>query len=383
MRVLLVNAFGTDTSAGGAERYAADLCRGLRARGVDVHVLSAFASSGECDAPTRHLHAADPRRSTARRLRNHLRDLASPASPRLRALVDEIAPDLVHTNNLPGIGAGVWEIARRGGIPVVHTVHDYHLLCPKVTLTRDDGTPCRPHPLLCGARTRRLGRWAGAVSDIVAVSQFALDAHRDVFPRARAHVIRHPLAAPASASPAQAPAALRVLGYLGALERNKGVGVLLEATPRLVELGCRVRVAGDGRMKDEVAEAAGRVDGLEYAGRVDGLDKEAFLDACDAGVVPSVWPEPGGPPFTVVEWLARRRPVLVSERGGLAEVAATLPGCITVAPTADALVETVRGLLAPTRFADAAARVEPLEDVGEIERWLDAHEAVYAPALGS
>ena len=49
-----------------------------------------------------------------------------------------------------------WQAARRQGIPVVHTLHDYWLLCPSTTLTRRDATPCRPSPFLCGARTRRM-----------------------------------------------------------------------------------------------------------------------------------------------------------------------------------------------------------------------------------
>src|SRR5205807_1521843 len=81
--------------------------------------------------------------------------------PALRRAIADARPDLVHTNNLPGISSAVWESARQAGVPIVHTLHDYHLLCPRTTLVRRDGAPCRPHPLLCGVRTSRLRRFAG------------------------------------------------------------------------------------------------------------------------------------------------------------------------------------------------------------------------------
>ena len=79
------------------------------------------------------------------------------------------------------------------GLPVVHSLHDYYLLCPRVTLLGKDGTPCCAHRRFCARRAQRLGRWAAAVSDVVGVSHFVLERHRDVFPRARHHVIRHPV----------------------------------------------------------------------------------------------------------------------------------------------------------------------------------------------
>ena len=188
-RVLLVNAHGADEFSGGAERYVAQLADGLGARGFDIEILSAFPSHDR-GRPVTVLHDSDWRASQARRIRNHLGDVLSVPTRKLDELVAQARPDLMHTNNLPGISTAIWRVAQRHGVPVVHTLHDYHLLCPRVTLLRPDGTACRPHPLLCGLRTKRLARWAGAVSQLIAVSNHLLDRHVHLFPGTAVHTIR-------------------------------------------------------------------------------------------------------------------------------------------------------------------------------------------------
>src|SRR5712691_1435453 len=205
MRILLVNAHGGDRRYGGAERYVRDLTIGLRARGHEVEVLSAFAPRDESGADTYVLHRTDWRDDRLRRLRNHAGDVISWPWPRVEAVVREARPDLVHTSNLPGIGTGIWESAHRLGIPVVHTLHDYALLCPRTTLTRRDGRPCRPHPLLCGLRTRRMARWAGAVRVVIAGSEHLLGLHRGLFRSAGERLIRLPLAPADCVPPPHAP----------------------------------------------------------------------------------------------------------------------------------------------------------------------------------
>src|SRR2546430_7826777 len=178
MRVLLVNSHGADSTFGGAERYARALARGPEVRGHGGEVLSAFPVDGGSGPHTYVLHRSDWRDSRIRRIRNHVGDVVAAPWRSLHAALETAAPDLVHTNNLPGIATGIWESARRLGLPTVHTLHDYQLLCPRTSLTRRDGTPCNPSPLLCGLRTRRLVRWAGGVRMVIAVSDSILRRHQ-------------------------------------------------------------------------------------------------------------------------------------------------------------------------------------------------------------
>lgn len=376
-RLLLVNAHGADEFAGGAERYVAQLADGFPARGFEVEILAAFPSQARGRRVTT-LHKSDWRSSRTRRAKNHLADVLSAPTPRLEELIAGAKADLVHTNNLPGFSTAIWGVAQRRGIPVVHTLHDYHLLCPRVTLLRPDGTPCRPHPLLCGLRTRRLARWAGAVSNVIGVSNHLLDRHAHFFPAASFHPIRL-LVAPPQRTFLPPGDRLATIGYLGSLERTKGVDRLLAAAPELAGLGCTLLIAGLGRLKPEVEAAALREPNVHYVGAVSGDEKDRFMGTCDAGIVPSVWEEPGAPSMTVLEWLAAGRPVLVSPRGGVAEVIDELQGAIAVDPDTDGIVGVVRELVAPERWREALLGVRTPS--GKLDDWLSAHERVYAAAL--
>ncbi|MDX6660032.1 MAG: hypothetical protein QOJ55_854 [Solirubrobacteraceae bacterium] len=375
MRVLLVNSHGADSTYGGAEHYADVLGTGLEARGHEVEVLSAFPVGDGWAAHTTVLHGTDWRDSRIRRIRNHVGDVVAAPWPRLRTAVETAAPDLVHTNNLPGIATGIWESARRLGIPVVHTLHDYQLLCPRTSLVRRDGRPCHPSPFLCGARTRRLIRWAGGVRAVIGVSEHILRRHDGLFPESAERVVRPPLA-PLDDRPVEPPRpALATLGYLGALTEVKGVRILLAAAPSLAEQGVEVRMAGDGPLRSEV-EASNAV---RYVGRVDRADLGAFISGCDAGVVPSLWDEPG--PLVVGEWLSGGRPVLATRRGGLAE-AARGGGVMSFEESTPALVRVVERLRLEDEWQRLLATLPAVNGSADVDRWIDAHLEAYATALG-
>ena len=378
MRVLMVNAHGDDPSLGGAERVVTALATHLAAHGSWVGYLQAFPSRlPGLDVDRTVLHGTDWRDDPRRRIKGHLGSVVSRTGSVLEQAVARHRPDVVHTHNLTGIGTGVWEVCRRLGLPVVHTLHDYYLLCPRVTLTRRDATPCRPSPLLCGFRSHRLARWAPAVSHVIGCSQHVLDVHAHIFPGIEAHVLRNPVDPPDTDTvrpPREQPS---VLGYIGTLDRVKGVHLLLAALPRLASLGFSLRLAGDGRLREEVAAAAQAHAALRWEGHLTGEAKRRFLEDCDVGLIPSVWAEPGGPTFTMVEWLAARRPVLVSDRGGLGEVAGMYPGSEAVAPDVNAIVEAVAVLRDTRRWRELARAAAGDPPVGTAATWASAHEALY------
>jgi glycosyltransferase involved in cell wall biosynthesis len=373
LRLLLVNAEGAATSAGGAETIVAMLARGLAARGWEVEVLAAFPTADPLEAGRLvTLHGTSWRTSERRRVLNHLGDLVAAPTPRLSAAVRAARPDVVHTHNLPGLSTAVWGAATAAGARVVHTLHDYYLLCPRVTLLAPGGEPCG-RGAFCGFRSRRLRRWSHAVDEVVGVSQSLLARHEGFFPRAREHVIRHPTPGPVrAASPPASPP--RTLGYLGALDVTKGVHVLLEAAPRLVELGYELRIAGEGRLRAAVESAAREIPELDYAGHVAGEARDSFLAGCDAGLVPSVWDEPGGPPLALLDWLAAGRPVLSSGRGGLAELEGA-GGVVAVDPTADGFVRAASELRDGQAWGALVAQVRP-PALPSAEEWLSLYERV-------
>jgi glycosyltransferase involved in cell wall biosynthesis len=381
MRILLVSSHGADEAFGGAEQYVRALAQGLGARGLDPVVLAAFPPrQNPAGLETIVLHSSDWREDRVRRLKNHVGDVAAFVGRQVTSAVEALAPDLVHTSNLPGFSTAVWEAARRAGAPVVHTLHDYHLLCPRTSLLRRDGSPCRPHPLLCGLRTRRLARWAPSVSHVIAGSKHLLRRHEGFFPAASEHVIRLPLT-PVAREPLPPPAdPPRSVGFLGTLAPNKGVRELLAAAPALMREGMAVKIAGDGPLRAEV-EAAAAGGSVLYEGLVSGEAKIRFLAGCDLALVPSLWDEPSGPPYVVCEWIAAGRPVLAAPRGGLREAIESIGGVHPVEPTAEGIAAAVAELRRDRRWREVIAALPSVEDDRDLDRWLDEHERVHRAAL--
>jgi glycosyltransferase involved in cell wall biosynthesis len=379
----MVNA-SADITAGGSEKHVFELGRELRRRGHEVSYLHAFPDRQGRDEPNSTvLHRTDWREDHVRRLLNHLDDLISRPSARLTELVAAAEAELVHTHQLVGITTGIWEACRARGLPVVHTLHDYGLLCPRKSLVSHDGEPCRPSPLLCGYRTRRMSRWAPAVSHVVGVSNFVIEAHRGIFDHAEQTIIRHPIVPPA-VRPLRPPGdRLRRIGYIGQMHVIKGIRPLISAVPDIYARGVAVSMAGLGRHAQEAAEAAARLPGLDYLGLVTGARKADFFESCDVGIVPSVWNEPGGPTYTSVEWLAGGRPLLSSLRGGLGESLELVSGAIAIEPTREGIVAAVDRLLDPGCWAEAVARVRLVAGAGDYERWASAYESVYQRALAA
>jgi glycosyltransferase involved in cell wall biosynthesis len=374
----MVNS-AADPAAGGAEKHVFDLADGLRARGHEISFLHGFPRRDRrLDPDTTVLSRSDWRHERIGRIPHIVDDWLSFPTSRLEGILTAYRPDVVHTHNLLGISTGIWEVSRRLGVPVVHTLHDYRLLCIRATLVQPDGEPCRPNPLLCGLRTRRITRWARGVSHLIGVSRFVLDAHMALFPAARPHVISHAIV-PVGTRPLQPPgASFKRLGYIGLLKEQKGIEILIDAAPRLAERGVTLAIAGKGPLEGKVAGAAATVPGLHYEGFVSGDQKEAFFESCDAGIVPSIWNEPA--PYSALEWLCAGRPLLTSPLGGLGELSDRFASAIRVEPTIAGITEGVDQLLDEARWRELVAGAKSIVPEGDVERWVGEYEGVYRAA---
>ena len=133
---------------------------------------------------------------------------------------------------------------------------------------------------MCGAQRVSAARGAPSVGAVIGVSGHVLAAHEGFFSASTAqHVIRPPLIAPEGVPPPAPGSSLRTLGYIGRLDAHKGVDSLLDAAPALTGHGVRVRVAGDGPLRDVVAASPA----VDYVGRLAGGALARFLGSCRRG----------------------------------------------------------------------------------------------------
>ena len=363
MHLLVVNNIYPPIMAGGAELVVADLCEELVRRGHQVTVVSTCGPEMEPypievrDGVTvirffpRNVYwnFARDGQPMIRRAMWHLRDAWNrDAARRFRAILEEAPPTIAHTHLIDGLSASIWRRARRANVPVVHTAHDYHLLCPRAFMLDRDWRICRDPGLGCRLyRAWHLGT-AGAIDLFVSPSRFLLDKHREAgFEPPRAAVIRNGVPLPGDATrirEARSGASPIRFLLMCRLTTEKGVRVAIEAVSRLpAGLPFELVIAGRGPLEPEVRRAAANDPRIRFAGYVDGEEKVALLASARYVLVPSLWYE--NAPLAVIEAAAYGLGVLGSRIGGIPELVREGRTGVLFEPGDDAaLAEAISGL---------------------------------------
>ncbi|MCX8153849.1 MAG: glycosyltransferase family 4 protein [Candidatus Bathyarchaeota archaeon] len=113
----------------------------------------------------------------------------------------------------------------------------------------------------------------------------------------------------------------KIVLYVGRLVYEKGIHVLINAAPRILEnVNAKFLIVGNGYMKDQLLNIA-RSMRLEhkilFLGFVDEATLVKLQKCADVSVVPSLF-EPFG--IVALEAMAAKSPVVVSDTGGLSEI---------------------------------------------------------------
>lgn len=324
LRILLVT--DTHRPLGGAEKHFFRLKEELKGR---AEVFSfGFAGTEERGADFLTLKdSAHPRMRQVWKLIPNPRVYA-----KLKAYAASVRPDVVHLHNANRYTATV--LAALRPYPVVHTVHDYGLLCPNQwNLHRDLSVCASGLTWACLGEHRHGQSWP---SYLVRLAWFWRK--RSLLRRAVVHFVAPSPALKECLSKAGFKPVTRIstylpmneipnpaaggdpkgLLYLGLLEENKGVHLLLEALPEIQRRipGVHLTVAGEGSWKARLQDRV-RVLGLPgvrfvgWVGEPGPLYRRAGLV-----VVPSLGLETG--PLTAAEAMSQGRPVVGSDRGGIA-----------------------------------------------------------------
>ncbi len=147
MRILLTTHAFLPRSVAGVEVYTARLAAALQELGHTVRVLTAVHDLAARPHTVRHavLGALDVVEIVNARLEGTLE--ASYRVPgidqAIAEVVDEFRPDCIHAQHLLNLSTGLFDVASAVDAPVVLTLHDYWLSCPRDGLRRRaDGTTC-------------------------------------------------------------------------------------------------------------------------------------------------------------------------------------------------------------------------------------------------
>jgi glycosyltransferase involved in cell wall biosynthesis len=242
-------------------------------------------------------------------------------NPRARSLVrreiEEVRPDIVVTSTIENFGGEAWRAAHDAGVPVVHILRSYFLLCWQGSMFKRGQNCARP---CVECRIATVGRRAAIrhLDGVVGITRFILKAHQDagLFASQAAQgqtvILPDPVM---EVSAARSGEHQSRFGFLGMLTPNKGVERLLETWAIARPPGAVLSIAGTGQEDYVASLKALAPEGVEFVGWV---PSNAFLDTIDFLIVPSVWNEPFG--RIVVEAFSRGVPVLGSRTGGIPEL---------------------------------------------------------------
>ena len=241
-------------------------------------------------------------------------------------------PAVVHVHNtFPLISPSLYWACVQAGVPVVQTLHNFRLACPKATFLRD-GKVCEsclgktPWPALAHgcyrdsraqtavvfgmlALHRALRTFERKVTRYIALTQFCRDKFIQAGLPARRIDVKPNFAD--FGLPREPRARSRML-FVGRRAVEKGIDVLAQAWPGCADIG--LRVVGEGSAGAALESQAG----VEMLGGRSSAQVQIEMQSAAALVLPSICFE--NFPRTVVEAFGAGLPVIASRIGALAEL---------------------------------------------------------------
>jgi glycosyltransferase involved in cell wall biosynthesis len=363
----------------GTETYTLELAKSLKIIGHEVTVVSAIFQ-GERPASevvTTYEYDGIPVMTFDKNRVPHSRILETyyqpAARPYLRAILEQLRPDLVHVTHLINHTAVLLDEIKALRIPAVATLTDFFGFCFNNKLERADGRLCagpdilRANCISCffkasGSKTAErwgvmpagwripglasrlaygfglpLGHRSHAIGDLVqrpdklfrayetynaliAPSSFLRKAYlNNGFPEGKLHLSHFGVDIDRRAKPVRARDHPLILGYIGQIASHKGVDLLLRAARSIPSEQLQIMIYGpqdqDITYMKYLSSVAG--DNVRFYGTFPPAQMADVLAQFDVLAIPSTWYE--NSPLVLLNALASHTPVIVSDVLGLTE----------------------------------------------------------------
>lgn len=280
---------------------------------------------------------------------------------RFAELLDSLKPDIVHVGHLNHLSTSLLQEASQRQIPIVYTLHDYWLMCPRgqfmqmfpsdpndlwAACDKQEDRKCAQR---CYARyfsgaeaeyEQDIDYWESWISrrmqhvremtelvDVfIAPARYLHDRYRDDFcmPANKLRYLDYGFDIRRLQGRQRVPSEPFTFGYIGTHIPAKGIHHLIQAFGQL-EGNAQLRIWGRPRGQDTAALRAlaqdlpaGKSTQIEW--RSEYRNQEIVQDVfnhVDAIVVPSVWVE--NSPLVIHEALQARVPVITANAGGMGE----------------------------------------------------------------
>ncbi|MEM6594058.1 MAG: glycosyltransferase family 4 protein [Pseudomonadota bacterium] len=339
--ILLLNVYFAPHSYGGATVVAEAVARELAAKGVRVTAVSTMQRPDMVPYSVMKVESLG--------IENYLINL--PGGRRFAerydnpnvaeitgSLIDDLAPDLVHAHCLQELGVGTLSAAKRRGLPLVLSVHDFWWLCEYQFMIRPNGRYCGQNPIRvenCAGCSDRMDRTrlrtahlldiARAADLVTFPSRFARDlctasGFSEASSRVWANGIRPPRPDFFERQSKRRAADPRLaFGFLGGPSQIKGWPLIKTAFERVERTdfrGLLVDASLDGTWWNSIKIDTMKGD-WQIHPRFSQDQIDAFYAKIDVLLFPSQWKETFG--LTIREAVSRGIRVIQTDSGGTTE----------------------------------------------------------------
>jgi len=414
----------------GSEVYSQTLCHGLVRRGHTVNVFCREENPFEQDFSIRTEPDADEKKITLYLVNNpRLKDRykVEEIDKKFAEILDSTKPDIVHFGHLNHLSTGLVEIAKNKGFPIVFTLHDYWLMCPRGQfmqffpenpndLWKDcDFQENRKCAILCYKRyfSGESERYKADLSYWMDWIKYRMEHTRkitelvDIFisPAKYLHkrfcndfgiaedkmlYLDYGFDLSRMSKRKRTAEESFVFGYIGTHIPAKGIHILLDAFGKL-NGKVLLRIWGRPRGQDTdalraIANSLPNKNNIEWKPEYKNSQiTEDVFNNCDAIIVPSIWVE--NSPLVIHEAQQARVPVITANVGGMAEyVHHEKNGLLFEHRNANSLAEQMQKLADNPEWAKKLGNRGYLfsdnGDIPSIEEHILAIEKIYQKLLG-
>ena len=210
----------------------------------------------------------------------------SSVAKELHPILSEIKPDIVHTHNIDSFSPAIWKTIKDMNVPLVHTAHDGHLICPKANFVhKNQNIDCSS--FLCKFYRKWYFSTTKYIDHFVTPSQFLLNLHLEkglISPQSS--VIANGLNCQALVKIPLTDTPIKFL-FIGGLNQEKGLDLVLEVFQKLPADKIHLDIAGKGPLLNQVLNTSKQYPNINYLGFIEENDKKQAFENADAMIFAS------------------------------------------------------------------------------------------------
>ncbi|MBV6623407.1 MAG: glycosyltransferase [Rivularia sp. (in: Bacteria)] len=258
------------------------------------------------------------------------------------AAIETFSPDIVHVHNFfPLLSPAIYDACNNAGVPILQTLHNYRLICPKAMLFRD-GKICEncvgkvPLPSIIHGCYRNShlqtsavaamiffhwlrGTWQERVNAYISLTNFQKDKMVQAgLPAEKIFIKPNFVFSPRYTN--EKNKSNSYLLFVGRLSEEKGIKTLIDTYIKY-DLSIPLKIVGDGPLRYNLQQKVRNTKADNFVKFLGFQDNEAVLKLMQNAiclVFPSIWYEAF--PLTIAEAFASGLPVLASNIGSMAEI---------------------------------------------------------------